>query len=1228
MNSEIRAKRTAAATIALLIFLVTFLAFALSARTEAPVTRTVMLYLVGSDLEGYDGFATHNLTQSMSANYNEYLQFIVMTGGSEAWYTEGEYLDGAEEIDPSLNQIWSLSGKKESEEHGFMTLVEPEGLPGFEDAEMSDPAALAAFIDYCCTNYPADAYDLILWDHGGGPVGGFGFDDRYWSMMTFADIINGFQSSELIQSGNKFEIIDFDACLMGTTDIVAALSLYADYLVVSPETEPGAGQDYASWLNALAMNPAMNGFDLGREIVNGLVDYYTNVERDYATLSVVDTKNFVDRLLPALAELDGILIGEAKNKSCDNGRYNFYDELYSLKYSIGYALEEESLYDLGDLAGALSVPQTEFDVLSEDDIRGLRNVYTETALRILDILGDNDNSGDDVIYSGFTKSTEKRIKSVRVRGLDKELAIPDASDLVTVYPTGLSLFCGDLSMSNAYQYVMAMEDALQLLPDGPQKDYLTRRTLAPALYTMICGMGETVSNLALEEEFDWTYSELKQGLTQKRRWFRYEALIGHLVSRGEFGTMDEAENYLAEIAAQQNGEVLHFENVSVKKRENYFDSGDTYKVTIDNISAHNIAEVGSSMDVYISADIPELRQLVEKTYGEIPFEELYPEGIHFTAGEIGGSPDMTEFTDYQLDVQYDLMKDFYAADRISWVVTGAERKCFAIVDSENNVHVADVTFDDNARESGYVTILIKTADNDYLMGFLLVEKENGEMRIKGLTLDSEDISERSFIPMDSPRFLGCSFAPAAFIMDERYYVPVVLPLSGFSPADLEKEFWGLEVRELPIEDIGDITGVDDMFYIDDIYTTWYPVDVTELFDLADEMAEQGDMVRSLATAEITASNVVYSEEDHKPDVTVVFEGKNLEEGKDYVVWYDGYAQPGPAMLLAAGIGDYFGTPAQLYTVLCAEHTFSELSYTPPTCTEEGRRDLICRICGATDFETVPKEEHDLIHTDAIEVTKEANGNREHWTCKNCGKIFLDNEGKKETDASKITAVYFEYEHDPLENPEAMKDIVKDGNAVYGFRPSETGSLKAYAGADWSDPDLVESGRQERIAYHQSIEEMYDMLRQMQAEGKSVEEIARAVSTKRNELRLESYADDPEGLEILKQRNLEKYGHEEGPLPDELYAQYGSWETVIAKAFSANVGMDACLGLYDDYYDLYVILGQVGNGSSGGQTPNPGTSDSYGSGEMLCLIALVILIGTSLGSVLPQKHKTKCPKNTK
>ena len=54
---------------------------------------------------------------------------------------------------------------------------------------------------------------------------------------------------------------------------------------------------------------------------------------------------------------------------------------------------------------------------------------------------------------------------------------------------------------------------------------------------------------------------------------------------------------------------------------------------------------------------------------------------------------------------------------------------------------------------------------------------------------------------------------------------------------------------------------------------------------------------------------------------------------------------------------------------------------------------------------------------------------------------------------------FIYEHDPRDNPEAMKDIIEDPDAVYGFSPDpESERLGSYAEYDWSDPELVEPAR--------------------------------------------------------------------------------------------------------------------------------------------------------------------------
>ena len=180
----------------------------------------------------------------------------------------------------------------------------------------------------------------------------------------------------------------------------------------------------------------------------------------------------------------------------------------------------------------------------------------------------------------------------------------------------------------------------------------------------------------------------------------------------------------------------------------------------------------------------------------------------------------------------------------------------------------------------------------------------------------------------------------------------------------------------------------------------------------------------------------------------------------------------------------------------------------------------------------------------------------------------------ETDI-KQTEEPFAYVHDPRNNPEAMADIIENPDTVYGFSPNPNSKrLGPYAQYDWTDPEFVAKAKEERTAYHQSMNSMMDILYRMRNEGKTIEEMARAVSAERNRIRLEAYKDDPEGLKAVKKSNLETYGSEDGPTADSLFEKYGSWTMVLQKAFSPNMGMDACCGLYDEYYQLYIELGYV------------------------------------------------------
>ena len=303
--------------------------------------------------------------------------------------------------------------------------------------------------------------------------------------------------------------------------------------------------------------------------------------------------------------------------------------------------------------------------------------------------------------------------------------------------------------------------------------------------------------------------------------------------------------------------------------------------------------------------------------------------------------------------------------------------------------------------------------------------------------------------------------------------------------------------------------------------------------------------------------------ENLPDATLIIHDVNQE--------IPGLVAAGEADVMITEImeaGYYVGQDARLAAPLIdAPFTNGQLGVLMP----KGSEDLLDYV---NAFLAEEKESGRI--DELAQRTIYQNFNREPVSMQDDGTVIFGDEASKrgQTEAEAPETAAFAYENDPRENLRAMADIVENPSAVYGFSPNpESTRLGKYADAiDWTDPGQVAAARAEREAYHESMSELYRMIEDMLHQGKNVEEIARAVSRRRNELRLEAHADDPEGLALVKQSNLDAYGDEMGPSADSLYEKYGSWQTVLEKALSTNMGMDACLGLYDEYFYTYDIGG--------------------------------------------------------
>jgi len=228
---------------------------------------TIMVYLCGTDLESRSKMATSDLQEMLDATVGEKVNLIVYTGGCKRWQNNL--------VSSSTNQIWQVK------DEGLVCLDEDVGKK-----PMTDPDTLSAFIRYCAKKFPANRQALIFWDHGGGSVSGFGYDEKYASSgsMTLAGI-----DQALTSGGVKFDFIGFDACLMATTETALMLSDHADYLIASEETEPGIGWYYTNWLTKLSKNTSIPTVELGREIIDDFVETCARKTPGQATtLSIVD----------------------------------------------------------------------------------------------------------------------------------------------------------------------------------------------------------------------------------------------------------------------------------------------------------------------------------------------------------------------------------------------------------------------------------------------------------------------------------------------------------------------------------------------------------------------------------------------------------------------------------------------------------------------------------------------------------------------------------------------------------------------------------------------------------------------------------------------------------------------------------------------------------------------------------------------------------------------------
>ena len=346
-------------------------------------TVTIMVYMCGTDLESKYGMATNDLMEMTKATIGSNVNVVAYTGGCKKWNNSI--------ISSTTNQIYKV------ESGGLRCVYQNAGSPA-----MTDPNTLQSFITWCKQSYPANRNILIFWDHGGGSLSGYGYDEKNprSGSMSLAQIDQALKGANM-----KFDMIGFDTCLMATVENAMMISKYADYMVASEETEPGVGWYYTNWLTNLSKNTSISTIELGKNIIDDFVSVCAQTCRgQQTTLSLVD-----------LAELSATM---------NTSFANFSTATKDLIANNGYKTVSSARSQTREFAGSSSIDQI-------DLVHFAKNLNTPESKALADVLlnaikynrtGNITNAYGLSIYFPYKKvsGVDTAVKTYNSIGLDSK----------------------------------------------------------------------------------------------------------------------------------------------------------------------------------------------------------------------------------------------------------------------------------------------------------------------------------------------------------------------------------------------------------------------------------------------------------------------------------------------------------------------------------------------------------------------------------------------------------------------------------------------------------------------------------------------------------------------------------------------------------------------------------------------------------------------------------------
>jgi hypothetical protein len=242
-----------------------------------------------------------------------------------------------------------------------------DGMGGRE-VDMGNPETLKNFVEWAMTNYPANKYALILWNHGSGILKrleqklvfkGVCWDDTSWSNLEMDDV-------ESALSGKVVDLIGYDACLMGMIEVAYEAKASSQVMVASEEVEPWDGWPYDPVMAALVNNPTMDAASLGSITVKEYIDSYP--WDSIVTLSAIYTTSLLDDLAAKVSAFADAMVASGEWSAIESARaavesfwYPEHIDLYDFGLEVYIRVTDTAVknaaIDLGNAINAIVIAE-------------------------------------------------------------------------------------------------------------------------------------------------------------------------------------------------------------------------------------------------------------------------------------------------------------------------------------------------------------------------------------------------------------------------------------------------------------------------------------------------------------------------------------------------------------------------------------------------------------------------------------------------------------------------------------------------------------------------------------------------------------------------------------------------------------------------------------------------------------------------------------------------------